>query len=1058
MGRSMRIYEESLNRFIKNSWIYYEANDPYYAGKIERISIERVHDRILYYEVKAIIQTRWNEEIINFRVNEYGTILTTNCTCTQETHKGCVHLVSVVRAINAINPQTFPFCVEYQQYIEEKNRQEELERKRRRIHSLNQAAFDFLKEKQEDKVNNFFKENENRIRLTLHPTNSYYYDQAAFKLKIQVNRAYTVKNIQALMRGFFEKKLESFGKNTQIYLNPEDLDEPSQKIYSFLMKYTFSKDWQKDGEIYSECLDDFFDLNVSLPNDHSEFKTDEKDIKLVIKLVEYDDCFEFNVDLDDNFLIGNKHLYVVDYKNITRYTLDADGFLASLAYNISQEDGWLIKKSDFRAFYLQCLQPYMDYIQLETNVDVEKYATVIENIRVYSDLENANMIVWGNYLENNQKKSFFTNTDSNQIASIEAIISHYAVKIEDNKAVFKGRSDALYNFLDHGIPLIQKQADVYVSEELKRLKNRRSMNLSVKVYVQNDLLKMELDSDVNADELSHILNAYRKKKKFYQLKNGEMIDLEDTGLEQLNELASTMNLTTKDFKKETIEKPSYQAFHLIDVDSELDVRNDDSVTEYTDRLMKVKEQTIQLKDEYKSLLRTYQQQGIQWLYDLKNMNLNGILADDMGLGKTIQVLVFYEQFVSKDKPSLIVCPSSLMYNWMSEIEKFKIGVDAVCVTGTQEVRKEIIQENHELYITTYDYLRRDVELYMPMEFEYIVLDEAQFIKNPKTKNAQSVKALKSKHRLALTGTPIENSLSELWSIFDFLLPGYLYSLNYFTKNFEKPIQMGDDDRQSKLQKLVSPFILRRTKKQVLKDLPDKVEKDIWLNFSPEEKQLYLANLAQVNEQLQQQLELEQVDSILIIAMMTRLRQICCEPRMLYENYKGESTKFTMCLELIETLKENGKKVLLFSSFTSIFDSFIEEFNQRGIKYHMITGAVDKKKRKEEVDAFQSDDSDVFLISLKAGGTGLNLTKAQAVIHYDPWWNVSAQNQATDRAYRIGQTKNVLVYQLLMKNTIEAKIYEMQKRKKEMSDIFVENSNGGISTLSKEELRDLFSME
>ena len=180
-------------------------------------------------------------------------------------------------------------------------------------------------------------------------------------------------------------------------------------------------------------------------------------------------------------------------------------------------------------------------------------------------------------------------------------------------------------------------------------------------------------------------------------------------------------------------------------------------------------------------------------------NIIYILADDMGLGKTIQVLVFYEQFVSKDKPSLIVCPSSLMYNWMSEIEKFKIGVDAVCVTGTQEVRKEIIQENHELYITTYDYLRRDVELYMPMEFEYIVLDEAQFIKNPKTKNAQSVKALKSKHRLALTGTPIENSLSELWSIFDFLLPGYLYSLNYFTKNFEKPIQMGDDDRQSKLQ-------------------------------------------------------------------------------------------------------------------------------------------------------------------------------------------------------------------------------------------------------------------
>lgn len=1054
----MHIYEESLNRFIKNSWIYYEANDPYYAGKIERISIERVHDKILYYEVRAIVQTRWNEEILNFRVNEYGTILTTSCTCCLDPHSGCVHLVSVVRAINAINPQTFPFHVDYQNYVKEKNRQEELERKRRRINDLNQVAFEFLKVKQEDKVNSFFKENENLIRLSLYHTNSYYYDQIAFKLKIQVSRAYTVKNIQDLLRGFFEKRLESFGKNTQIYLTNDDLDEPSQLIYNFLLKYAFTKDWQKEGEIYSECLDDFFNLNASLPKEYTEFKTSKKNIKLVLNLLEHEDCFELNTELDDSFLIGNKHLYMVNHKEIVQYTMDPDGFLASLAYNLQQNDGWLIKKSEFKAFYLQCLQPYMEYIKLETNVDVEKYTTLIENIRVYSDLENANMVVWGTYLENNQKKSFFTNTNSNQIASVEAIIQHYAVKIEDNKAIFKGRSDALYNFLDYGIPLIQKQADVYVSEELKRLKNRRSMNLSVKVYVQNDLLKMELDSNVNVDELSHILNAYRKKKKFYQLKNGEMIDLENTGLEQLDELASTMNLTTKDFKKETIEKPAYQAFHLMDVNPEFDVRNDVTVTEYTNRLMNIKKQPIQLKDEYKSLLRMYQQQGIQWLYDLKNMNLNGILADDMGLGKTLQVLVFYEQYVSKEKPSLIVCPSSLMYNWMSEIEKFKIDVDAVCVTGTQDVRKDIIKENHELYITTYDYLRRDVELYMSMEFEYIVLDEAQFIKNPKTKNAQSVKSLKSKHRLALTGTPIENGLSELWSIFDFLLPGYLYSLNYFTKNFEKPIQMGDDKRQAQLQKLVSPFILRRTKKQVLKDLPDKVEKDLWLNLSPEEKQLYLANLAQVNEQLQQQLELEKVDSILILAMMTRLRQICCEPRMLYENYTGESTKFKMCLDLIETLKENDKKVLLFSSFTSIFDSFIEEFNRRGIKYHMITGAVDKKKRKEEVDAFQSDDSNVFLISLKAGGTGLNLTKAQAVIHFDPWWNVSAQNQATDRAYRIGQTKNVLVYQLLMKNTIEEKIYEMQKRKKAMSDLFVENSKGGISTLSKEELKDLFSMD
>lgn len=1055
----MRILEESLNRFIKNSWVYYEANDPYYAGKIENISIDRIHDKILYYEVKAVIQTRWNEEILNFRVNEYGTILTSKCTCQQKQHTGCVHLVSVVRAINEINPQQFPFYVDYQKYVQEKNKQFELERKRRWIDQSNQSAFQFIKERQEYKVKSFFKENEGQIRLTIHPATSYYWDEMAFKLKIQVNRAYTVKNMQELLHGFFEKRLEKFGKNTQIYLNLDDLDQPSQTIYNFLLKYAFSLNWQKEGNIYGDCLDDFFTLNQTLPKGYTDYKTSEETLKLVLNLKENEDYFEVHMDLDDEFYIGTKYLYKFgSLTHIIRYNLDPDGFLCQLASHIQEEDGWYIKKEDFRSFYLQCIQPYMDYILLETNVDTSQYMTQIEDIRVYSDLENADMIVWGSYLENNQKKSFFDHTDSNQIASIEAIIQHYATQITEQKAVFKGRSDALYKFLDYGIPLIQKQADVYVSEELKRLKNRHSMNLSVKVYVQNNLLKMELDSNINADELSHVLNAYRKKKKFYQLKNGEMISLDDESLEQFDELATSMNLTTKDLKKEVIEKPAYQAFHFMDVNPELDVRNDDSVMEYTNRLSDVKNHTIHLKKEYKDLLRLYQQQGVQWLYDLKNMGLNGILADDMGLGKTLQVLIFYEQFVDKEKPSLIVCPSSLMYNWMSEIEKFHIHIDAVCVTGSQSVRKQIIEQKHELYITTYDYLRRDVEAYEPMKFEYMILDEAQFIKNPKTKNAQSVKALKSKHRLALTGTPIENSLSELWSIFDFLLPGYLYSLNYFTKNFEKPIQMGDEKRQDQLKKLVSPFILRRTKKQVLKDLPDKVEKDMWLDFSTEEKNLYLANLAQVNQQLQEQLKLEQVDSILILAMMTRLRQICCEPRMLYDNYKGTSTKFTMCLDLIETLKENGKKVLLFSSFTSIFDSFIEEFKKRKIKYHMITGAVDKKKRKQEVDAFQSDDSNVFLISLKAGGTGLNLTQAQAVIHFDPWWNVSAQNQATDRAYRIGQTKNVLVYQLLMKNTIEEKIYEMQKRKKEMSDMFVENSKGGIATLSKEELKELFSME
>ncbi len=1057
----MQIMINSLSKYISNTWIFYEANDPYYAGNVQTIRVEEKRNKKMkYFEVKAKVLTRWDEEIVQLRVNEYGAILDASCTCDKPYHqKGCAHIVNVTRAINELNPQTFPFEVDYQEYARERERKRELALRQRHIRLSMDDAFDFLSEFQNNRINDYFKENALPIRLMLVRENYGYRDEAYFSMKIQVDKSYKVKNIQDLVKGFLEKRIEPFGKINSIYLNEEDLDEYSHKIYDFILKYAQKYEWKKEAYVPEEALDEFYDLSKSLPKSYTEFHCEEKMMKLCVKIEELEDCFQISSDVSQDYLFGNKNLYLVkDRKNIVRYTLDSRGFLARLAKKLDHHDGWMIAKDRFEAFYLQCIQPYLDYLVLETNVDLNKYNHKIEDVRVYSDLEDSNMYVWGEYFEDGEKKYFFQDTNANEIFSMESIIKHYSNKIENNKVLFKGRSDALYRFLDQGLPLLMEQTNVFVSEELMRLKNRRSVNLSVHSYVSNGLLQMKIDSNVDADELVHILNAYRKKKKFYRLKDGQMIDLEGSGLEELDDLTTSLNLTTKDLKKDVIEKPAYQALHLMDVDPKLDVRKDESVQEYVDKIGSMKKENIRVKKKYKEILRTYQLQGIQWLLDLKNMDLNGILADDMGLGKTLQVLVFLENNVQSKRPSLIVCPSSLMYNWMAEIEKFGIDMDAVCVTGNQEERVGIIQSKHELYITTYDYLRRDVEYYIPMKFEYVILDEAQYIKNPKTKNAQSVKSLKSNHRLALTGTPIENSLAELWSIFDFLLPGYLFNLNYFTKNYERPIQMGDEKIQTRLKSLVSPFILRRTKKEVLKDLPDKVEKDLWLDFNPQEKNLYLANLAQVNDELQEQLKLESMDSILILTMLTRLRQICCEPRMLYQNINEMSTKFSMCLDLIETLKENNKKVLLFSSFTSIFDWFIEEFHKRGIKYHMITGSVDKKKRKEEVDAFQSDDSNVFLISLKAGGTGLNLTQAQAVIHYDPWWNVSAQNQATDRAYRIGQTKNVLVYQLLMKNSIEEKIYDLQKRKKEMSDMFVENSKGGISTLSKDEIKDLFSMD
>lgn len=1047
---------ESLRQIVKKPWLFYESADAFYAGEISRIKIKEVHNRILTYEVSAKIKTRFSEETLRLVINEYGAIIHHKCSCHDYKRDGyCIHLISVAKAINEINPETFPIDIDYQKYQEEVRAEQE---RKFRLHQIDLSTDEIFKHL--DKIQNNYLErelsaNEGKIRFNIGYCESFG-NQVSYELSIGINRLYKVKSISELVDGFHQRKVQKYGKSTLICLNEEDLDEPSKKIYKYIETYAKMCEWERYFSLDCICLDDFFDLLDQLPKTHTTITTLTEDYKLSLNMKQDDDCVTLYPDGLEWESLGNKNIYTLRSNGrIVRKQMDPKGFLAGFLQYFQYNPKVVISNNQFKTFYQASIEPYLDYLEIHADFDLDSYVSDISNIQIYSDMEGNNVYIWGEYEEGSKKHVLFDGSTSNEILHLENIITFYTKTIEKNKAVFKGRGQSLYQFLDRGLPVLMNEAKVFVSDELIQLKNRKSASYTIGVRMSNDLLHMEIDSDLDREDLLHALTAYRRKKKFYRLKNGDILDLEDGSLKELDEFATRMNLSNKELKSEDITRPGYQALHLDVVDSELDVRNQENIDEYIESISKPKTD-IELDSD---LLRDYQKDGVQWLYHLKEMNLNGILADDMGLGKTLQVLIFLEKFVDRKRPSLVVCPSSLMYNWMSEIEKFHIQLDSVCVTGNQKVREEIIAQKHDLYITTYDYLKRDVAYYTKTKFEYIILDEAQYIKNPRTQNAQSVKSLKSNHRLALTGTPIENSLTELWSIFDFLLPGYLYTLSYFEKYYDTPIRVGrDEETQNRLKSLVSPFILRRTKKEVLKDLPDKVEKEMWIDFNDEEKNLYMANVLKINTELQAQMDLEQMDSFLVIQMLTRLRQICCEPRMLYENISTMSSKLAVCIDLIETLKANDKKVLLFSSFTKIFDWLEEEFNKRDIKYHKITGAVDKTKRKKEVDAFQTDDSNVFLISLKAGGTGLNLTQAQAVIHFDPWWNVSAQNQATDRAYRIGQTKNVLVYQLLMKNSVEEKIFELQKHKKELSDMFVENSTGGIASLSKDELKDLFSIE
>ncbi|MDO4467565.1 MAG: DEAD/DEAH box helicase [Bacillota bacterium] len=1054
----MHITKESLDMWVKDRWLFYYGKNPELCGYIKTISIryKKSTSGFFYYSISALIVNHRRSEKIQFIVNEYGTILKTECTCDIEKGKGCEHLVAVVNALNDMNLdyEKKNIDIDYERYQKEI---EALRQKQRFLNQLTrstQEAMDFVDAQKENKRNQLFAEPK-PLKIQIDFSMNYY--GLVLNGKIGSDKMYVIKNISELVTSFSKKESVRLGKNVNLIMDEEYLDEPSRRILRFFQQYCYRDNWKKDVDLYHDSAESALLLAKELSNEYCLNKPIFIQERIPIEISDEEQYFEISCDEEEYTYAGVLAYKEADATNqIIVNTLDPYKQVSRLISKLKQDE-FIIRKENFSYFYQEVLLPLIKYIKIYTEVDLNSYETEIKDISVYADIEDGTVFLWGKYYENGKEKRLFEENSLSPVNTIETIMEYYADGIEQDskKAYFRTKGNRLFDFLEKGIPKIQEEADVFISDELKALKQRKSLSFNIGVRLNNNLLEIEMNSNVDKNELMSILHAYRRRKNFYRLKSGEIINLQEGDIEKLEQISQEFDLSKKDLEKEVIKRPGYQVMHLEDED----IRLDADMNAYMNKLASIqKGEPITPSEKYKQLLHPYQIEGVQWLKDLQDMDLNGILADDMGLGKTLQVLCLLDCFTKKKYPSLIVCPSSLMFNWKNEIEKFEIDIDYVCVNGNQEKRKELIEQKHDLYITTYDYVKRDYEYYKNSKFEYVILDEAQYIKNPKTQNAKSVKALHAKHKIALTGTPIENSLSELWSLFDFLLPGYLFNYKYFSTMYERPIQLDENEEvQNRLRKMVAPFILRRTKKEVLTELPDKIEKEYWMELNEKENQLYLANLAQVNLELQEQLKMEKVDSILILAMMTKLRQLCCEPRMVYENIQESSTKLNMCVDLVETLKENKKKVLVFSSFTKIFDWLIKEFENKGIKYHVLTGQTSKENREKEVQAFQNDDSDVFLISLKAGGTGLNLTAAQAVIHYDPWWNMSAQNQATDRAYRIGQTKNVLVYQLLMKNTIEEKIFQMQQRKQAINDIFVENNTTSIAKMSKEELQDLFKM-
>ena len=760
-----------------------------------------------------------------------------------------------------------------------------------------------------------------------------------------------------------------------------------------------------------------------------------------------------------------------------------------------------VEKTDVPLFCMELLPALEQCFECtKENFDEQQYGVAIPEFSIYLDAPQTDMITCRPQVQYDKKVYSLYETrdvalrDLGKEAAVREVIQRYGEAYDERqKAMVITDEDKIYDLLTEGIPVFQQLGEVYISDTLKGMQVHPSPKVAVGVSIESGLMQLKMTAgEMSKEELIDILSRYNKRKKYYRLKDGSFVQKEDSGLDILADLKETLQLTDQQLMQESVPVDTYRALYI---DQQL--RDNPVISSVRDKnfrslirnMKTVEDNDFEIPAELEPILRGYQKTGFLWLKTLSANGFGGILADDMGLGKTLQVICYllseYQereiQEKSKKEPvekeqdienegrqrekknsddrlrrnALIVAPASLVYNWNSELERFAPRLAVRMIVGTAAQRRTLLEaaDEGEILITSYDLLRRDIDFYKKYRFRCQIIDEAQYIKNHRTQAARSVCSIHSVTRFALTGTPIENRLSELWSIFEYLMPGFLYPYAYFRSELEQPIVENKDKiAATRLQQLVRPFIMRRLKTDVLKELPDKLEHAVYAQMTDEQKKLYTANALKLQKNLEQQSDsMFKTSKIQILAELTKLRQLCCDPSLIYQNYHGGSAKLDTCIQLIENAMAGGHKILLFSQFTSMLDVIERRLKAERILYYRLDGSTKSEQRTRLVNAFNENKVPVFLISLKAGGTGLNLTGADIVIHYDPWWNAAAQNQATDRAHRIGQKHTVTVYKLIARHTIEEKILELQENKKALSDQILSEEGVTASHLTKEDL-------
>lgn len=915
------------------------------------------------------------------------------------------------------------------------------------------------------------------INVTERKSNYYYYYnsiECTVKILIGDEKLYTLGNHASAFKSVYESGEGEvyFGKS--FTYNPQ--------------KYYLSSDAETILKAYYNTFDDG-GYNYINTSSLKKFLNKLKNIKFVINNYEVDGISEY-FPIDTN-LIKKNETYELDFdleniENLIEKDYEYIFYKGKLYHLNAKEqeliedlkqnelDKLIISKDKLDLFNKGLLKVVRKKLKIDSSV-VDIVLPSIIKAKLYFDIRNEYII--SNIVFNYDDKEIDYFNKSNEIlrdinfeTSVLNDIGKYGFILEKDKLILRDIEQEV-EFLENGLEQLATKYEIFTTEKFKNIKIKKKTSVSSMFGIgQDNILNYNFNlGDINSSELVSIFDSIKDKKKYYRLKNGDIINLEDESLQELNNLTEELELTDEEIINGKGSILKYRAIYLDSLKKTKYsiISTDNLFDNFIKNFYEYKDSNLSLEDT--SILRDYQLTGVKWLYNLAKTGFGGILADEMGLGKTIQVIYYIKQML-KDSPTskfLIVVPTSLAYNWEHEFDSFASQIKKAICIGSKEKRKHILKDLNKInvIITTYGLLREDEEIYENLNFNTMIIDEAQNIKNNHAGITKVVKSIKAETKFALTGTPLENSILELWSIFDFIMPGYLANLTKFQSKYK--IKDFDEDSEiliKGLSKQINPFILRRKKSDVVKELPEKLINDIYIDLKDEQKKLYVAELNRVKEEMDKIIKEEGMNKarFLILQLLTKLRQICIDPSIVYDNYSDGSNKIEQLENIVSEYTKNNHKVLIFSSFKTALNIVKEKLNNAKIKTYMIDGSVPAKTRIEMVDNFnENDDIKVFLIMLKSGGTGLNLASADVVIHLDLWWNPQAENQATDRAHRIGQTNTVEVIHLITKGTIEEKILELQNKKRILSDKLIDGEirdKNIISELTKEDIEKLLSYE